>query len=406
MSRGKIVIAGAFDTKAEPFGHLVNALELLGEPSITIDTGVFGGEFGCTYPAQAVAEAAGHKLEDLPALGRAAAVNRMADGAAEILKELVSEGDVAALICMGGSNAAVVFSELVPVLPIGLPKILLATVVAGQTRALIAASDVILLYPIVDIEGDNSILRGMITRLAHVAIGAVQAGGLQEPRDAERSAALSMFGVTTKCVSTCRELLALENFESFVFHGNGSGGKSLESFVEQGLVSMVLDVTISELTDELFGGLWGVGPERVATAATCGVPQVIAPGALDMINFGPRSSLPEAFQHRLLHSHNALTTLVRTTPEENHQLGEVVAERLAEPKGPTSILVPTRGFSGLDAEGQPFYDPEATQAFVQGLRSNLSAAVPLTELDLHINDPEFAEALVKEAMQNWRKKEN
>ena len=398
MSRGKIVIAGTFDTKAEPFGHLLRALEQLGERPITLDTGVFGGDYGCTYPAKSVAAAAGSDLQQLPGLGRAGAVRTMAEGAAEILRELVSQGDVAALICMGGSNAATVFTHLVPVLPIGIPKILLATVVAGQTQALVGASDVIMLNPIVDIEGDNSTLRGMINRLAHVAVGAVKAGVLQQPGEADNAAALSMFGVTTPCVAQCRKLLAQEGIESFVFHGNGSGGKSLESFVEQGLVSWVLDITISELTDELFGGLWGVGPQRLATAAKCGLPQVIAPGALDMINLGPRASLPEAFQGRLLHRHNDRTTLVRTTPDENFQLGEVVAERLGEPSGPVSILIPTRGFSALDAEGQPFYDPEATQAFVQGLHTTLSDTVALIELELHINDSEFAEALVAELL--------
>jgi len=402
---GQIVIAGSFDTKAEPFGNLVKALESLGASTITIDTGVFGGDYGCSYSAQTVAEAAGQQLEALPSLGRADAVNHMADGAAEILKKVVHQGDADALICMGGSNAATIFSQLVPVIPIGIPKILLATVVAGNTRPLVAASDVIMLYPIVDIEGDNSVLRGMIARLAHVAVGAVQSGKLQQPGEADKSVALSMFGVTTACVSKCRKLLAAQNFESFVFHGNGSGGKSLESFVAQGLVSLVLDITISELADELFGGLWGVGPERVSTASQCGVPQVIAPGAIDMINFGSLSTLPEALQHRMLNKHNELTTLVRTTPEENFQLGEVVADRLGTPTASTSILIPTQGFSALDAEGKPFYDPEANQAFGEGLRSKLSESISLIELDLHINDAEFAEALVQEALQNWNTKQ-
>ncbi len=394
----RIVVAGAFDTKAEPLRRLADALTVLGEPPITIDTGVFGGDYGCDHPATAVAEASGHVLEELPPLGRAAAVTAMASGAAEILGGLVAGGEVGALVCMGGSNAATVFTKLAPVLPIGIPKILMATVVAGETRPLVDASDVILLYPIVDIEGDNSLLRGMITRLAQVAVGALRSGPLQRPDDAERSVALSMYGVTTPCVARCRTLLAAEGFESFVFHGNGTGGRSLESFVAQALVSLVIDITISELADDLFGGLWSAGPERLRTASRRGVPQVIAPGAIDMINFGPRSTVPERFQNRILHQHNELTTLVRTTPEENRILGACVAERLGQPTAPPTVMVPLRGFSALDIEGGPFFDPEAVTAFSEGLRSQLSVGVAVIECDLHINDPDFAAALVTEAL--------
>ncbi|MDE0529427.1 MAG: Tm-1-like ATP-binding domain-containing protein [Truepera sp.] len=395
---GRIVVAGTFDTKAEPLNLLVGTLVAMGETPITIDVGVFGGEHSCQYPATAVAEAAGYSLEDVPPLGRATAVTVMSEGAGKILRECVEEGDVAALVCMGGSNAATVFAKLASVLPIGIPKILMATVVAGETRPFVNASDAILLYPIVDIEGNNSILRGMITRLAHVAVAALRSGRLQQSGDAERSVALTMFGVTTKCVSHCRSLLAAQGFESFVFHGNGSGGKSLESFVAQSLVSLVIDITISELTDDLFGGLWSAGPERLRTASERGVPQVIAPGAIDMIDFGPLSSVPERYRNRILHRHNDLATLVRTTPEENRRVGECVAKRLAQPTAPTAVLIPTQGFSALDVRGGPFFDPEAVGAFTEGLRAHLSPSVSLVEIDYHINDPEFAEALVAEAV--------
>ena len=394
MSR--IVVAGAFDTKAEPLGLLVRTLGVLGASPITIDTGVFGGDHGCAYPAEAVAEAAGFSLQDLPPLGRAGAVSVMTSGTSRILTRLVEGGQVGALVCMGGSNAAAVFSNLAPLVPVGIPKILMATSVAGETRALVNGSDVTMLYPILDIEGDNSILRGMITRLAHVAVALLRSGLLQQAGEPENSVALTMYGVTNTCVTHCRNLLAEHGRESLVFHANGTGGRSFESFIEQGLVSSVIDLTISEITDELFGGLWPAGPDRLRAASRSGVPQVVAPGAVDMICLGPLASLPGEFHNRTIQAHNDLVTLVRTTPEENYRLGRTVAERLGNPGAATSVLVPLKGVSELDIEGGPFYDPDAVEAFADGVRSGLSpdSSTMLVKVDHHINTREFAEALV------------
>lgn len=394
MSR--VVVVGAFDTKAEPLGLLVDALRDLYVPPITIDTGVFGGAYGCDYPAEAVAEAAGYSLEELPPLGRAGAVSAMTRGAGHILRQLVAGGEVGALVCMGGSNAAAVFSVLAPLVPIGIPKILMATSVAGETRALVGGGDVTMLYPILDIEGDNSILRGMVGRLARVSVALLESGGLQTGSRPERSVALTMYGVTNPCVAHCRELLADRGLEPLVFHANGTGGRSFESFISQGLVAAAIDTTISEVTDELFGGLWPAGSDRLTAAARSGVPQVMAPGAIDMICLGPLASLPEHFRDRPHLAHNDLVTLVRTTPDENFRLGETVAERLGTPRAAASVLVPTKGVSQLDMEGGPFHDPESVEAFAEGVRAGLApdSPVSLVKIDHHINDREFAEALV------------
>ena len=397
MSR--IVVAGAFDTKAEPLKLLTETLRSSGEPPITIDTGVFGGDHGCDHQAEEVAEAAGYSLEDLPPMGRAGAVSVMTQGASRILTRLIEEGEVGALVCMGGSNAAAVFTRLAPLLPIGIPKILMATSVAGETRALVGGSDVTMLYPILDIEGDNSILRGMINRLAHVAVALLRSGRLQQGTGPENSVGLTMYGVTNTCVTHCRNLLVAQGKEPLVFHANGTGGRSFESFITQGLVSSAIDVTISEMTDELFGGLWPAGSDLTA-ASQSGVPQAIAPGAVDMICLGPPASLPDHFRERTFLVHNDLVTLVRTTPEENYRLGETVAGRLGIPRAATTVLVPMKGFSQLDVEGGPFYDPDSVDAFAEGVQSRLSpdSPVSLVELDHHINDLEFAEALVGAAL--------
>lgn len=394
MSR--VVVAGAFDTKAEPLELLVEELRSLDAPPITIDTGVFGGDHGCDHPAEAVAQAAGYALEELPPLGRAGAVSAMTRGAGRILRQLVDGGEVGALVCMGGSNAAAAFSVLAPIVPIGIPKILMATSVAGETRALVNGGDVTMLYPILDIEGDNRILRSMISRLAHVSVALLQAGGAHPVSAPGDSVALTMYGVTNPCVAHCRELLADRGLEPLVFHANGTGGRSFESFVSQGLVSSAIDVTISEVTDELFGGLWPAGSGRLTAASRSGVPLALAPGAIDMICLGPLAVLPERFRDRPHLAHNDLVTLVRSTPEENYRLGRTVAERLGTPGAATSVLVPMKGVSQLDIEGGPFHDPGSVEAFAEGVRSGLPAGSPvsLVRMDHHINDREFAEALV------------
>ena len=392
MSR--VVVAGTFDTKAEPMGLLVETLTAMGSSPITIDTGVFGGDHGCHYPADAVAEAGGHSRRGLASTGRAEAVSAMARGAAIILRRLVEDGQVGALVCLGGSSAAVLFTHLAPVVPFGIPKILMATSVAGETRPLVDGRDVTMIYPIVDIEGDNTILRAMIGRLARVAVALLRSGSLSDPEDSVNSVGLTMYGLTNPCVTQCRSLLSSAGLESVVFHANGTGGRSFESFISQGLVSSVIDVTISEITDELFGGLWPAGPQRLRTASRVGAPQVVAPGAIDMICLGPLATLPEEFRNRTFQAHNELVTLVRTTAGENYRMGETVVERLGNPRTAASVLVPMKGFSGLDIENGPFHDPEAVEAFVEGVRSRRAPNVSVVEVDYHINQPEFAEALV------------
>jgi len=227
-----------------------------------------------------------------------------------------------------------------------------------------------------------------------VAVALLRSGPLRDPEDSVNSVGLTMYGLTNPCVTQCRSLLSAAGLESVVFHANGTGGRSFESFISQGLVSSVIDVTISEITDELCGGLWPAGPQRLRTASRVGAPQVVAPGAIDMICLGPLATLPEEFRNRTFQAHNELVTLVQTTAEENYRMGETVVERLGYPRTAASVLVPMKGFSGLDIENGPFHDPEAVEAFVEGVRSWRAPNVSVVEVDYHINQPEFAEALV------------
>lgn len=391
MSR--IVVAGSFDTKAQPLALLLEELRDRGEQAITIDTSVFPGDPSADHPATDVAARAGKSHDDLPPLGRADAVSVMSRGAADILAELCDRGDVGALVCMGGSNAATVFSHLAPVLPLGIPKILMSTSVAGDTRPVVGAEDVVLLYPVVDVDGDNAILRRMIGRLA----GTAAALKASEPLGADERdrpvVALTMYGVTTPCVQRVSKQIGEAGMEPLVFHANGPGGRSVESLAAQGMVDGVVDATLAELGNELLGGAFPAGPDRLTHAARMGVPQVIAPGAIDMIAFGPRSTVPEAFESRVMIEHNELVTLVRTTPEDCRRIGTLVAERLATPQGATVVCIPLGGTSMLDKPGEAFFDPDAIRAFSDGLKAVAGTGIEIVEARDNINDPEFADLL-------------
>lgn len=389
-----ILVVGSFDTKQEPLARLISGIVSLGGVVTAIDTSVYPSDAPVAHSASSVAEAGGTSHSDLPGLGRAVAVHVMAEGAARLTTRMLESDTVDAVVCMGGSNAATVFARLAQVVPTGIPKLLMSTVVAGDTRPMIEASDAIMLYPIVDIEGSNVVLNAMIDRLAALS---VSAGSLVRPTltEGRKSVCISMFGVTTKAVTAARAHLGAAGYEVFAFHANGTGGKSLERFVDEGLATLVLDLTTTELADELFGGMFPAGPRRLTSAARRGIPQVLSTGAIDMINFGPLHTVPEKFRHRKLLPHNDIVTLVRTTPAENQLIGRTMAERLGHCTAPTRILVPLKGASELDTPGGPFFDPDATRAFLKGLRAYLDPSVEVEEIDLHINDPEFANHAVQ-----------
>lgn len=390
-----VVVVGSFDTKSEALAFLLEQIQALGGATVSIDTSVFPSSATVDYSADRVSEQAGTAHDQLPALGRAVAVHVMAEGAARIVARLAESRELGALVCMGGSNAATVFSRLAQVVPTGIPKLLMSTVVAGDTRPMIEGTDSIMLYPIVDIEGRNTVLDAMVMRLAATAVSMASMPPLRMASQGPDRVGVTMFGVTTRAVSRCRQQLESQGLEVLTFHANGMGGKSLERFIEEGLVTSVLDLTTTELADELFGGMFSAGPSRLTAAARKGVPQVISIGAIDMINFGPLHTVPERFRHRKLLPHNDIVTLVRTTPAENQIIGQTMAERLGHCVAPTTVVVPMRGTSEVDKPGGPFFDVDATSAFLTGLKSRLDPSVHVREVDLHVNDPEFADLLVQ-----------
>lgn len=394
MSR--IVVAGTFDSKSAPLNLLIGMLRERGENPIVIDTSVFPTDTDADYTCQMVAARVSQEQSDLATLGRAAAVQAMSKGAATILESLAAKRQVGALVCMGGSNAAAIFARLSATLPLGIPKLLMSTSTAGDTRPLVGASDVVMLYPVVDIEGDNKILRRMVVRLADAATAMKSGRTFADGERKQSSVALTMYGVTTPCVQRVSVMIDDAGMEPLVFHANGTGGRSVEAFASQGIVDAVVDATLAELGNELLGGAFPAGPDRMTGAAAAAVPQVIAPGAVDMIAFGPRRTVPEMYDRHVILAHNELVTLVRTTPDECRRIGARLAERLGKPKARAVLCVPHGGTSMLDKDGAEFRDPEAVAAFQDGFARHADADIKIIESRSNINDPEFADLLFQQ----------
>ena len=298
-------------------------------------------------------------------------------------------------MAIGGSGNAAIASAAMRALPIGVPKLLATTVAAGDTRSYVGTTDITMMYSVVDISGLNRLSRRILRNAAGAIAGMVPAD-VPDPQDGTDRplVAATMFGVTTACVTAAREALEALGYEVLVFHATGVGGRSMESLVRDGFITGVLDVTTTELADEVAGGTLSAGPDRLEAAGEAGIPQVVSLGALDMANFGPLESVPARFEGRLLHRHNAAVTLMRTTPHENAEIGRLIAAKLNRARGPVTLVVPLRGVSEMDAVGGAFYDPDADSALFAALREALEARVDLLEVDAHINDPIFATTLV------------
>ncbi len=274
-------------------------------------------------------------------------------------------------------------------LPAGFPKLMVSTLASGDTRPFVGTKDIAMLYPIVDIAGLNRLSRRILGNAA-AAIAGMANREETEDRGAKPLIAATMFGVTTPCVTVARRILEQSSFEVLVFHATGAGGEAMEGLIADGYVAGVLDVTTTELADELAGGVMSAGPHRLEAAARQGIPQVVCPGAIDMVNFGPLDSVPEKYRQRRLYIHNANVTLMRTTPAECAELGRITAEKLNRARGPVVFLMPLRGVSAIDSAGLPFSWPEADRSYLDALKANLDPRIRVAEVDAHINDEAFA----------------
>jgi len=400
-----VLLPGTLDTKGAEIAFVRDLLLQAGVATLVLDAGVLQPPlFLPDISREEVYAAAGTHLSTIQKMGdRGRAVAAAARGMVKIAQNLHSQGLVEGVLGLGGSAGTTIATAAMRALPFGIPKLMVSTLASGQVRPYVGVRDICMLHSVVDISGLNRISRTVLTNAARAMIGMVrpvakapagrqQISGSHEADGGPGLIAASMFGVTTPCVEAARKLIEQEGYEVLVFHSTGTGGLTMESFISDGLISGVLDITTTELADELVGGELSAGRDRLTAAALRGVPQVISVGALDMVNFGPRETVPEKFHGRRFYQHNPNVTLMRTTPEENDRLGKEIAEKASAAKGPTAVLLPLRGVSAIDRPDQPFWWPEADAALFQSIRNWISPQVRLLELDRHINDPAFARA--------------
>jgi uncharacterized protein (UPF0261 family) len=404
-----IVLVGTLDTKGNEYRFLRDLLHQAGAETLVIDAGVLGPPaFPPDISRETVFEAAGTTYQAVAQAGdRGQAVTLAAKGVALLVNDLYKQGKVSGVLGLGGSAGTTIATSAMRALPVGIPKLMVSTLASGQVKNYVGVRDICMMYSVVDISGLNRISRQVLSNAAFAMLGMVQGRQRYAASIAQEEKPLvtaTMFGVTTPCVERARRIIEEHGFEVLVFHATGVGGQTMESFIADGIVAGVLDITTTELADELVGGILSAGPDRLTAAGLYGVPQVISVGALDMVNFGPPDTVPSKFLGRRFYQHNPNVTLMRTTPEENEKLGKEIAFKASAAKGPTAIVLPLRGVSAIDAEGKPFWWPEADRALFESIRHWLAPHVELIELDLHINDPAFADACARKLLELMARK--
>lgn len=402
-----IAIVAALDTKGEEAGLIRDYIRARGHTPLLIDVGVLGEPR--LHPDQdpavdrdAVADAGGTSLHRLRETGdKALAMETMTRGAAVVAARLHAEGRLDAIVGIGGSAGTAMGTSAMRALPVGVPKLMVSTVASGDVHAFVGTKDIAMMYSVVDVAGINRISAAILTNAAGAVVGMAEA----EPPVVQDKPiiAASMFGNTTACVDRARATLEAKGYEVLVFHATGSGGQTMESLVADGFVQGVLDVTTTEWADELAGGVFTAGPTRLEAAAAAGVPAVVAPGCLDMVNFWGIDTVPEKYRGRNLYQWNPNVTLMRTTPEENTRLGQIIAEKVNRSTGPVVVLLPLKGVSQLDSEGNPYWWPEADRALYDAIKQNLRSDIPVREIDANVNDPAFADAATETLLELMRR---
>ena len=397
-----VALLGTLDTKGEEYSWLKERLERLGVRVLAVDVGSFSSSPLADVASDEVIAAADADPATLRARrDRGEMMAVMGRGAATVVRRLADEGRIHGLLAVGGSGGSSVAASAMQALPIGFPKLLVSTMASGDVRPYVGEVDVTLTYSVVDVAGINSISAAVLGNAAAAVAGMANAyqARAAEP-EGERGhrplVGITMFGVTTPAADEARRTLADLGYEALVFHATGTGGRAMEKLVESGLLAGVVDLTTTELADDLVGGVLSAGPHRLETAGATGLPQVVSLGALDMVNFGPMDTVPSRFADRTLFVHNPTVTLMRTTSAEMAELGRRIAAKLAAATGPTELFVPLRGVSAIDVDGAPFHDADADEALFAALRGGLAGSrVVVHELDQAINDPGFGRAMAE-----------
>ena len=393
-----IAVIGALDTKGQEFSFVKAAIEQRGHRTLIVNTGVVGEPlFEPDITAAQVAEAGGTSLADLrQQADRGTAIDVMTLGVAIIANELYSQGKIGGILGMGGSAGTVIATSAMRELPVGFPKVMVSTLAAGDTTSYVGIKDIVLIPSVVDVAGVNRISARIYANAVGAIVGMVETA---VPEIEERPLiAASMFGNTTELVDQCRAILDDRGYETLVFHATGTGGRTMESLIADGYFAGVLDVTTTEWADELLGGVLSAGPERLDAAAKQGLPQVIAPGCVDMANFWAPDTIPDKYKDRKFYLWNPNISLMRTTPAENAQLGRILAKKANQSTGPVAFFLPQKGVSILDSPGGEFWWPEANEALFAAIKENVRDDIPVIELDNNINDEAFAGAVTEQLL--------
>jgi uncharacterized protein (UPF0261 family) len=389
-----VLLIGTLDTKGDELAFVRERLLAAGVDVLVADASTLGPPTGLEPNVTSEELAAGVGVDVDTLTDRGAAVATMADAAAVLARRLHADGRIEGVLGAGGSGNTAIATAAMRALPVGVPKLMVSTMAAGDTRDYVGGVDVTLMASVTDVAGLNSISARILANAAAAMAGMVGA----PPVDLGEQRPLigaTMFGVTTPCVTRAREGLEARGYEVLVFHATGTGGRAMEALVDAGFLTGVLDATTTELCDDLVGGVLSAGPDRLEAAGRAGLPQVVSLGALDMVNFGARDTVPPQFEERNLYVHNPSVTLMRTTAEECAELGRRIAAKLSAATGPVALFVPLGGVSMIDAPGQPFFDAEADAALFSALRSGLGPNVELVEMDVNVNDDAFADAMVE-----------
>ncbi|MHC4165767.1 MAG: Tm-1-like ATP-binding domain-containing protein [Planctomycetota bacterium] len=390
----KICMIGAFDTKGPEYAFLAECIRARGHDVFAVNTAVLGSThlFPVDIEAEKVAEAAGTSLEQLrEEKDRGRAMKVMCAGAPVIVKTLHDQGKIDGIIGMGGTGGTTVVTAAMRALPLGVPKVCVSTAASGDVSAYVGTRDITMIPSIVDVAGINRISRIIFSRAAGAICGMAETEPAQSEQDKPVITA-SMFGNTTECVNACAEKLSAKGYEVLIFHATGTGGKTMEGLVREGLVDAVLDITTTEWADTVCGGVFDAGQERLDAPGKMAIPHLIVPGCVDMANFGGLDTVPEEYKNakRTFYEWNPSITLMRTNRRENEKMGQIFAQKANAARGPVAFLIPLNGVSILDGDNQPFCDRDADRAMFNAIKANLEEGVTVVEMDNNINDPEFS----------------
>ena len=398
-----IAIAGTFDTKGAEYLYVKNLVEEVGLNPFMIHTGVFEPLFEPDVTNAEIAKAAGYDIREIvEKRDRALATEALSKGMQKIVPKLYEEGKFDGILSFGGSGGTSMVTPAMRALPIGVPKLMVSTMASGNVEQYVGTSDIIMMPSIVDVAGLNKISKTIFGNavLAMAGMVGLKTKLKQDAVEEKPLVAATMFGVTTPCVTFAKDYLEKKGYEVLVFHATGTGGKTMESLINAGFFKGVLDLTTTEWCDEVVGGVLAAGSDRCEAAAKKQVPQVVSVGALDMVNFGPIETVPKEFSDRNLYKHNPTVTLMRTTVPEVVEIGKKIAEKLNMASGKTTLMLPLKGVSGIDAPGQSFYGPEEDKALFDTLRENINPdIVEVLEFDNNINDQIFGESAAQKLIQ-------